>query len=595
MRPIALIAPNEQLAETARQLPGKIRDSVTVLVGNLDDGVRAAIEAEASGAEVIISRGGTATLIKRSCVKIPVVEIDITGYDILRCLAMARKDGSNVAVVGFHNVVLRLNDIENITGMHVRWVEVTSVEQFDEVMGRLENDRVRTVIGGARVVELASRYGMQGLLLMSGQDAIEKAVREAIRIVASRRVERVRNEQLRTILSSIRSGVVSVDEKGQITAINPVAEKLLGGTSSNIIVGRKLQELVPEIPVSKVLDTGKGEMGFLWESKNGRAVLDVTPIVVKGKPSGAIITFDMTDRIQQLEAKIRKDLHQRGHIAKCTFQDIKGNSEMIQAAKARAMKFAITDSTVLIEGESGVGKEMFAQSIHNASRRKNGPFVAVNCAALPPTLLESELFGYVDGAFTGAQKKGKPGLFELAHKGTIFLDEVSEMSPEVQARLLRVLQEREVMRIGDDRVIPIDIRVIAATNKSLKDLVKSGSFREDLYFRLDVLNLSVPPLRERREDIPDLVKEFISEISQQLDLNPIQLSREGMRVLVSYDWPGNVRELRNVIERLIVTATSAECGPEEVRAALGEGKIAGDSRHTWFARRVGVLSEVESA
>jgi transcriptional regulator with PAS, ATPase and Fis domain len=223
----------------------------------------------------------------------------------------------------------------------------------------------------------------------------------------------------------------------------------------------------------------------------------------------------------------------------------------MKAAMEKALSYAQVDSTILIEGETGSGKELFAQSIHNASKRRYEPFIALNCAALPENLLESELMGYEEGAFTGARRGGKPGLLELADKGTIFLDEINQISPSIQAKLLRVLQEKQVLRLGGDRVIPVDIKIIAATNESLEGKVAKGCFREDLYYRLNVLNLPIPPVRQRRDDIPLLLEYFIKYFSQIH--GPIKkMSDESLSLLTGYDWPGNVREIYNFVERYAV-------------------------------------------
>jgi len=217
-----------------------------------------------------------------------------------------------------------------------------------------------------------------------------------------------------------------------------------------------------------------------------------------------------------------------------------------------AIEYSAVDSNVLLLGETGVGKEVFAQGIHNASSRRNEPFVAVNCAALPENLLESQLFGYVEGAFTGASRGGKMGLFEQAHRGTIFLDEIAEISPKIQGHLLRVLQEREIMRLGDDRVIPVDVRVIAATNKKLSRAMQEGHFRSDLFYRLDVLTLEIPPLRERSDDILLMLEMFMQRYAIKFHKCEKKLSPSARRLLKEYSWPGNVRELRNIAERLTV-------------------------------------------
>lgn len=239
----------------------------------------------------------------------------------------------------------------------------------------------------------------------------------------------------------------------------------------------------------------------------------------------------------------------RGHIAKHYFDDIIHESEVVKRTIDIAKSYSDVDSNILIIGETGTGKEMYSQSIHNHSSRKNKPFVAINCAALPESLLESELFGYAEGAFTGAMKGGKQGIFELAHQGTLFLDEIGEISPSLQSRLLRVLQEREVMRIGDDKVIPVDVRIIAATNKNLLEMVKNNEFREDLYYRLSVLDLHLPSLREYKDDIPLLVHHFVRSFTKN---EPVQITDEAMERLKQEQWEGNIRQLQNFCELMLV-------------------------------------------
>ena len=280
-------------------------------------------------------------------------------------------------------------------------------------------------------------------------------------------------------------------------------------------------------------------------------------------------TLQNVRRIVEIESKIRKKILSKGHVAKYGFADIIGNSAAIASSIRTAEKFSRVDANVLIYGETGTGKELFAHSMHNASSRSAGPFVAVNCAALPENLLESELFGYVEGAFTGAMKGGKAGLFELAHEGTIFLDEVGEIPLTLQAKLLRVLQEREIMQIGHDRVIPVDLRIIAATNKDLKSMASDGAFRQDILFRLDVLRINVPPLRDRREDVPLLVRRFLTIDRNRKETASISVSAGAMRLLGDYDWPGNVRELSNLCERLSALCEGEEIGSEEVAAIIG--------------------------
>ncbi|MCL2205059.1 MAG: sigma 54-interacting transcriptional regulator [Treponema sp.] len=249
---------------------------------------------------------------------------------------------------------------------------------------------------------------------------------------------------------------------------------------------------------------------------------------------------------------MEKSLHLKGHLARKGFQDIIGKSDSIEHIKHKAKTFAKSDSTVLILGETGTGKELFAQSIHNASSRRNEAFVAVNCAALPESLLESELFGYVKGAFTGALHKGKQGLFEMAHMGTIFLDEISEIPLNMQARLLRVLQEREVIRIGDDEVRTVNIRIMAASNKNVKELVKKGLFRKDLFYRLSVLELRIPLLQERADDIALIVQNLLWLKKTKLGLNIDHIEDGIIDRMKKMQWPGNIRQLDNFMEKLMI-------------------------------------------
>jgi propionate catabolism operon transcriptional regulator len=266
--------------------------------------------------------------------------------------------------------------------------------------------------------------------------------------------------------------------------------------------------------------------------------------------TGVLCSFQDITKLQNLEKKIRYELNKKGLVAKHIFQDIIAYDPVMKDIISKAIKIGLTDSAVMIYGESGTGKEIMAQSIHNISSRKEEPFVVVNCAAISESLLESELFGYEEGAFTGARKGGKPGLFELAHGGTIFLDEINSMSLNLQAKLLRVLEEKEVMRIGSDYIIPLDVRVIAAANEELKKKVRNGNFRSDLFYRLNILKLSIPPLRQRKDDIVPLFKYYLKELSKED--NELELSSDDQRKIENHTWPGNVRELKNVAQRYVI-------------------------------------------
>ena len=282
---------------------------------------------------------------------------------------------------------------------------------------------------------------------------------------------------------------------------------------------------------------------------------------------GYIFKFNTEKELKEVEQDLSKQLAKRGMVAKYRFDDILYESDIMAKNIMLAKKVALTDYTVLINGESGTGKELFAQSIHNFSNRKEKPFVAINCAALPESLLESELFGYEKGAFTGASANGKQGLFEQANHGTIFLDEIGDMSLPLQARLLRVLQEKEIMRLGSDKIINVDIRIIAATNKDLLEAVNKNEFRKDLYYRLCNLPIVLPPLRDRKEDILHTFRHFVG-------VKHKELSEKEVNVLTEYSWPGNVRELKNVADYYITLGELPNTIYQEKKESLPFGKDA---------------------
>ena len=353
----------------------------------------------------------------------------------------------------------------------------------------------------------------------------------------------VEKKKLEILLDSMDKAVVSVDIDGHVDKCNHKFKDLFN-LSDEDLEEKSMFDVLNFIKKTNNNNFSKYKMGSFVYNKNNRnvkGIYNINKIIIKGKFRGYVIDF-----IEKREAiknynKINKDY-------KITLDNIIGNSDLITQTKRNALIASRSNSTILITGESGTGKELFARSIHNHSNRADHPFVTVNCAAIPDNLLESELFGYEEGAFTGAKKGGKRGKFELADKGTIFLDEIGDMSLHLQAKLLRVLQERELDKIGGKTNIFIDVRIIAATNKNLSNMVKNGSFREDLYYRLNVIPIKLPSLRERREDIPLLINYMIEEYSGKLGKQILGIDENAKQLLMNYRWPGNIRELQNVIE-----------------------------------------------
>lgn len=354
-----------------------------------------------------------------------------------------------------------------------------------------------------------------------------------------------RESQLDILLQTIDAGVIGINPDGKIFLYNEIAREILK-KDFDYVLNKNGIELLPEIPFAHTLEKLRPTEEKIVKINGYDVVVSVNPLLHSNKMYGAVAILRKYSDLEKKEYLLRKKLIGKGYAAKYDFEDIFGKSSSITECKNIAKRMSMSNSSILITGETGTGKELFAQAIHNNSLRKDYQFVPVNCGAFPENLLESELFGYEEGAFTGARKGGKPGLFELAHNGTLFLDEITEMPMNLQVKLLRVLQEREVVRLGGDRIIDVNIRIIAATNKNIKEMVEKGEFRQDLFYRLNVLPLKIPTLRDRREDILGLVDYLKRSFNSDFTL-----TEKAKEILLSYSWNGNVRELRNCVEYLV--------------------------------------------
>ena len=375
----------------------------------------------------------------------------------------------------------------------------------------------------------------------------------------------VSRDEMSIVLETAHEGIFALDQKGYVKHCNNRAAELFG-TNKGDLIGKHISKIMPGSPAIKVLDTGRGytenEEIFKVDGRQHHFIVTVQPFLSGEEIDGIVISFRDIEEAQKLvyNFNTRK--------IKNTVDDIIGTSEKIMIAKKQALITARSNSTVLITGESGTGKEMFAKAIHYASPREDKPFITVNCGAIPENLLESELFGYEKVAFTGASEKGKEGKFELADGGTIFLDEIGDMPLHLQVKILHVLQNMRFDRVGGSKSIIVDVRVIAATNKDLEKLIEEGSFREDLYYRLSVIPLSIPPLRERKDDIKQLMYHFLKKYNSFMNKKIERFSPEVEEIYTNHDWPGNVRELENAVEYGANMAFGNVIGIDEVPARI---------------------------
>ncbi|MYL54726.1 PAS domain-containing protein [Pontibacillus yanchengensis] len=409
--------------------------------------------------------------------------------------------------------------IDNVINIGVRLIDITTI------MDILEHFHLKEQLGG----DISDRYTRKIIELSQNISDMHK---QTVQL----------NEHLKQVVDGVNDGIVAMDTNGKISVFNQMMEQYTGVFATHAI-NKNIKQILKNDQVYSFLFKEKDRSRFLTINHYNLMVYRFH----LEQEGTTILIFKNADETISIEKAARHDLVHKGYIAKYTFDHIIGNSKMIENTKKVARKLAKTELPVLIQGESGTGKELYANSIHNVSSRKYQPFLAMNFSALPEELIESELFGYEEGAFTGAQKGGKKGLFEQADGGTIFLDEIGDVSLKLQARLLRVIQEMEIRRIGGNKNIPIDVRIIAATNKNLMSLIHEGQFREDLYHRLKVLCLQLPPLRERVNDIPPLIEHFIKEQAHE----PVSISQEVMDSLIRNKWYGNVRELKNTISYML--------------------------------------------
>ena len=500
-------------------------------------------------------------------IKIPCYTVSPSVPDFIQ-LHPKIKDYSKTAVLLPMSYDPDLTALEEALQIRYRKFRYSSEGELDALLRRLKADGFTTAIGGRGVVEKGQALGLMTHYYFR-QVNLEDAVRNALQICRNLEQARSYTRQIQMILENAMCGALYLTgDAGTISYVNQTALTMLQRREEQLL-GKSICDFVPRQVSNQFLLQHESAHDLQFHLCGVDVISNIIPIPGQEKGCRCLL-FENTSRILQYETMIRQELKRRSFQTRYSFSDIVGVSALLEKTVAQARRFAQSDSTVLINAETGAGKEIFAQSIHDASPRRLYSFVAINCASIPDNLIESELFGYAPGAFTGASSKGKPGLVELANHGTVFLDDIDALSPNFQAKLLRVMQEKEIIRVGGNSPIPVDVRFIVATNRDLKAMVASGTFRNDLYFRVNVLHLTIPPLRSRREDIPVLYRHYLKQLDPGLYRQIEPEFDRSFAPAFGYDYPGNVRELISIAERFVSLAEPAHIMQPEYIAALLE-------------------------
>ncbi len=554
---ICLVAPSQQLVDNTLRVCAKRGVQIGAYLGVLNEALPIGKALQARGAKILISRKGTAELLSKH-LDIQVVKINTTMNDYLRHIDLMRGHRGRIGIVEYITFIPELKKLCRYIGIpDVLLYSYDSTDNYQKVVESAINGEATILLGGGALLpQLAQKLKIPHTIVENTEENIEIALDVALQLLKVQKEEekkqnyfRLLSQRYSSILQFSNDAILATDNRGFITVANPMALSLLKKGELEC-VGQKISRFFPQMDFKQLSAARAPLLNVIITLRKTQYTVNFIPIIIENRFEGVLCTFHTIQAIQETEQKIRMQLYEKGHVAKYHFSNIIGRSPAILRSKEIAASYAKAESTVLIIGDTGTGKELFAQSIHNSSSRSDGPFIAINCAALGKELLESQLFGYEEGAFTGAVKGGRQGLFEVAHGGTIFLDEIGEIPPETQMQLLRVLQEKEVRRVGSYRILPVDVRVICATNRDLAQEVQAGRFRRDLFYRINILRLDIPPLKERREDIPLLVSEMVKRYDAGVVEKATPHINALIRQLGQYDWPGNVRELLGLIERI---------------------------------------------
>lgn len=570
MKSIFLIAPNEEIYQHGKSLQKKRFKDIKVSYGLIQEGVEQAKKESRKGAEVFVTRARTAEAVKKAGISGVVVTIPITAYDILRAISEARVISDEIGIVAFSEMLGPINSFSGLLDIPLLVFSYESEEEAEKAMDSAVEKGAKVIIGGEITKRVSEKRGIPFVQIVTGEEAIVQALEEAQRIAVVRSIEKTRIQLLETVARFSSEAILIVDQEMKVTTGNSNFYHVSGLTEE--VIGKMIFELWPELKVKQLLQSSENQYDELVQFHGKEVLCNKMMIRVGGKITGIVFAFREVAAIRQQEAKLRRSIYAPKYKAEGSFKEILGDSQVIQKTIQIGKEFALTDSPILLVGEIGSGKNLFAQSIHQYSQRSSGAYVEVKCASLAGREFSHKMMGQIGTK----NSPGKPGLFEVAHKGTLFLNEITELDLEAQGKLLNILQQKKVSRLGNDKLLPVDVRVVASTGKDMKKAIREGRFRADLYYQLNVLQLKIPSLNERREDIPVLAQAFLRQMGARCK-QQLSLDEDALLLLYRHQWNGNVRELFNMMERVAVTCHEEDISRGFLQSILGEDLAPGVS------------------
>lgn len=566
----ALLAHSYDIIERFKDMVAGYRDEVHYEVVTFENGPKVARQCLNEGYEVILCHGGTGNTILRSLPH-SVVLIERTDMDVLKTLRRARTFSQHVILAAYRDEFHDIPEMEKLLDIKIHHISYDTAEKLKEGVFHYHQKNVNVLVGGGVSKAYIEELGGVGFVIKPTQHNMRVALERARVIAHQQRIEKQHYKNVIHIFEHLQEGVLCVDSKQRIVIANERARRLLKLPVRCDV--NCFQRFLQPLGLIDVLDDNIPRYNNVVELNGESFVATIYPLNLQPDIPCVACIFNDAPSVQKVSQKINEKLRGRGFTSKTTIDDILGNSTAAQDLKHTLRRYAATDANTLIQGETGTGKELVAQAMHVESARRDKPFVAVNISALSPELVASELFGYDEGAFTGARRGGKPGLFEMADHGTLFLDEVGDINEETQVRLLRVLESGEIMHVGGSRLLSFNVRVLSAANRPLEDLVRQGRFRLDLYFRLATLKVNVPPLRQRFEDLPLLLEALLHRYGH----SAAELTQDVLAVLMRHSWPGNIRELYAIFENYLILLGNHSLDAALLQNVMRENMLDGDA------------------